>query len=342
MKDVMRFAVFGAGFWARFQLAAWRELPGVECVAIYNRTRSRAEALAAEFGIPAVYDDPEELLRREQLNFVDVITSPDSHRPLVELVATHGLPVICQKPMAPTLEDARAMVAACQAHGVPFFVHENWRWQRPIRQLHALLARGEIGNPFRARIEFCCSFPVFDNQPFLRELERFILSDMGSHLLDVARFLFGEAQALWCTVARINPGIKGEDVATVMMRMHTGCTVICQMSYATVSERERFPETFIFVEGERGSAEVAPDCWLRLTTRDGTFARRYPPKRYPWADPEYALVHASIVDCQANLLQALRGQGSVETTAADNLRTVELVDAAYRSAATGRLIEFAP
>jgi D-apiose dehydrogenase len=57
-----RFAVFGAGFWARYQLAAWGEVPGATCAAIYNRTRQKADRLAGQFAIPAVYDDPEALL----------------------------------------------------------------------------------------------------------------------------------------------------------------------------------------------------------------------------------------------------------------------------------------
>lgn len=59
---------------------------------------------------------------------------------------------------------------------------------------------------------------------------------------------------------------------------------------------------------------------------------------YAWADPAYALVHASIVPCNANLLRAIKGEGPAETTAEDNLRTVRLVFAAYESAATGNAI----
>ena len=102
----LRFAMFGAGFWSRFQLAAWQELEGVKCVALYNRTVSKAEALAREFGVPAVYGDPEELLRSEELDFVDIVTDVDTHSRFVHLAAAHKLPAICQKPMAPSLEIA--------------------------------------------------------------------------------------------------------------------------------------------------------------------------------------------------------------------------------------------
>jgi D-apiose dehydrogenase len=334
----LRFAIFGTGFWSRFQLAAWRELAGVECVALYNRTRAKAEALAHEFGVPAVYDDPEELLRNERLDFIDVITDVDTHSRFVHMAAARRLPVICQKPMAPTYAEAERMVVVCREAGVPYFVHENWRWQTPIRQLKSVLDSGQIGRPFRARIAMVSGFPVFANQPFLRELEQFVLTDMGSHVLDVARFLFGEAQSLYCQTRRVHSDIKGEDVATVMLEMG-GTTVSCEMGYAeNFLERDCFPETLIFIEGQRGSIELAPDLWLRITTADGTHSRRYPPPRYAWADPAYDLIHASIVPCNANLLGALRGENQAETTGEDNLRTVRLVFAAYESAASGQAV----
>lgn len=336
--ELSRFAIFGAGFWARFQLAAWREAGGAECVAIYNRTRAKAERLAAEFGVPAVYDDPEALLARERIDFLDVITDPDTHRSFVELAAAHRLPVVCQKPMAPTLDDAERMVASCAAAGVPFIVHENWRWQTPLRALKAELDAGAIGAPFRARIQYSSSFPVFDNQPFLKELEQFILTDIGSHILDVARFLFGEARTLVCQTRRVHPDIKGEDVATVMLDFGD-LTCTCEMSYASKLEHERFPETYVLIEGSRGSLELGPDYWVRRTTGDGTYARRHPPPRYAWADPAYDLIHASIVPCHRNILRDLQGGPPAETRGEDNLRTVRLVFAAYESAARGQVVE---
>ena len=333
----LRLAICGAGFWAQFQIAAWRELPGVEIAAIYNRTRDKAEALAARFGIPAVYDDAEAMLREVRPDALDIITDVDHHEHFVRLAAAHGIPAICQKPLAPTLEAAEAIVRRCAGAGVPLIVHENWRWQTPLRALKAELNSGVIGQPFRARIQFSSSFPVFDNQPFLRELEQFILTDIGSHILDVARFLFGDAQTLYCQTARVNPAIRGEDVATTMLRQG-GVTTTCEMSYASRLEGERFPETFVLIEAERGSLELAADYWVRRTTAEGTFARRVPPPRFAWADPAYDLVQSSIVPCNADILRALRGGPAAETRAEDNIKTVRLVFGAYESAASGRVV----
>lgn len=335
----LRFAILGTGFWSRFQLAAWRELKGAACVALYNRTRAKAEALGREFGITAIYDDPEELLSKETLDFVDIITDVGTHARLTKLAAAKRVPVICQKPMATTLAEAEAMVRHCRSKHVPFFVHENFRWQTPLRALHAELARGVIGRPFRARIDFMSGFPVFENQPFLAELEQFIITDVGSHTLDVARFLFGEARSLYCRTQRVHRNIQGEDVATIVLEMAGGMHVTVNMAYAgNALERDAFPETLVFVEGETGSAELAPSCILRTTTRKGTLSRKVSPPHYAWADPRYAVVHASIVPCNANLLAALQGRGAAETTGEDNLKTVRLVFAAYKSAARGKSV----
>ena len=341
MKD-LRFAIIGTGFWAQYQLAAWNELKGVKCVALCNRTRAKAEHLATRFGVPAVYDDAKELLAREQLDFVDIITDVGTHAQFVRLAAESGTPVICQKPMAPTLAGAKEMVSICAHNGISLAIHENWRWQTPMRELKAALGSAVIGRVFRGRIDYCNSFPVFDNQPFLKTLDQFILTDIGSHILDTARFLFGEAHTLFCHTQRVHHDIKGEDVATVMMHMHSGATVTCNMSYASCVEHDRFPETFVFIEGEKGSIELAPDFWLRVTTKDGTHARRCPPPFYSWADARYALVHSSIVACNSDLLRALQTGGPAETNGQDNLKTVQLVFAAYDSAAKNEIIILNP
>jgi len=338
MNKELRFAIIGTGFWARYQLAAWRELAGVRCVALANRTRSKAEALAKEFGVAAVYADADELLSREDPDFVDVITDVSTHRRFVEMAAAHATPVICQKPLAPSLADAQAMITACQRAQIPFYVHENWRWQTPIRELKKVLDSGQIGSVFRARLTYANDFPVFDNQPFLREIDQFILTDIGTHILDSARMLFGEARTLFCRTARVHREIKGEDVATVMLGMQSGATVTCEMSYASRVEHNRFPETYIMAEGEKGCVELSPDCWIRLTTAEGTLAKRFPPPHYAWADARYALAQVAGVACSANLLCALRGEAPAETTATDNLRTLELVFASYESARTGRAV----
>ncbi len=324
-------------------MAAWREVGGVEFAAIYNRTRAKAEALAMEFNIPAVYDDADRLVREVKPDFVDNITEVGGHKPLSLLCARHRIPCICQKPMAGSLADAREMVAAFASAETPFFVHENWRWQVPLRHLQGLLNSGLIGAPFRGRLTMISGFEGWVNQPALQDLEQFILTDLGTHLLDTARCLFGEAHSLYCQTAKTLPGtLKGENVGTVLLTMGEARThVVIEMAYArTPLERECFPQTLAFIEGPHGSIEITNDYWVRVTTSKGTHCHRHAPPHYPWADPKYDIAHASIVDCHLDLVAALRGEGAAETTGADNLKTLELVFGCYESAAKNCVLDF--
>ena len=333
----LRFAVIGTGFWSNYQIAAWKELEGVELVAVYNRTKTKAIDIAKKFGVPAVYDSVNALLENEKIDFVDIITDVDTHHPFTLAAANKGIQVVCQKPMAPSLPLALEMVRACRKNNVSFFVHENFRFQAPLRALKKELESGVIGRAFKARVSFCSAFPVFDNQPFLRELEHFILTDIGSHVLDVCRFLFGEAKTLYCKTKRVNAGIKGEDVANVLMVMEDDLHCYAEMSYASILEKESFPQTLVLIEGESGSLHLTHDFELKITNRAGTQSKKIEPWLYDWVDPEYAVVHSSIVDCNRDILNGLKG-GISEVTGEDNLKTVQLVWACYESAAAGKIV----
>jgi D-apiose dehydrogenase len=338
--EKLRFAMCGTGFWAHFQLAGWRELPEVDCVAVYGRNLTKAQAFAASHGIPVWYDNVETMLDSEHPKFLDIVTNVESHDSLARIGLSRSVPTVCQKPLVPTLHEAEKLVKDFANAGVPLYVNENWRWQTPLREIRKILDRGTIGKVFRARIEMISGFPVFANQPFLRDLEQFILTDLGTHILDVARFLFGEACSLYCQTQKTIPEIRGENVATVVLKTADDITVIVQLAYAENSlERECFPQTLLFIEGSQGSLELRPDYWVHTTTKSGTTSICFPPHHYGWADSAYDVVHSSIVPCQANIAAGLRG-GRTETTGADNLKTLGLVFAAYDSARTGHSVEF--
>jgi predicted dehydrogenase len=334
----LRFGLIGAGFWSKYQMHGWREAGGAQCVAICDRDLSKAKSLADQFGVERFYADAATMLDSEQLDVVDIVASIEAHAPLVKLAAARGLPVICQKPMSDRLGEAEEMVATCRKAGVPFLIHENNRWYNTIRELKKVLDSGVIGRPFRGRVEYCNGVTPFENQPYLKEVERLILADMGSHILDVARFLFGEARSLYCQTRQVTPGIRAEDVATVMMDMGPGTTVTCELSYVSKFERDPYCEILALVEGERGSVELAQDFWVRVTTDQGTFAKRHPPPIYPWVDPVEGIGLTCIVDCVRHLRDALQGKCRAETTGEDNLKTVRLFLGSYESAAENKVV----
>lgn len=336
----LKFAVLGCGFWSKFQIGAWSELDGAELVAVYNRTLHKAQKIAEYFKVPHVYDNPEKLFAAEELDFVDIITDVDTHALFVGMALKHGIKhIICQKPMAPDFETAKSMVEKCSDAGAKLYIHENYRWQAPVRRLKEIVDSGVIGKPFKARVSFLSGFPVFANQPFLRELDHFILTDMGSHVLDVCRFLFGECDSLWCQTRAINKGIKGEDLAVLQMEMKNGMPIYTEMSYASIIEHDTFSTLNILIEGVNGSVFLGPKFEIRTTTRKGTISETVKFPTYKWADPDYIVNHESGIHINRNILNAIKGKGQAENSGADNLETVRLIWAAYESARTGKIIE---
>src|SRR5690606_38151659 len=117
-------ALIGCGFFAVNQMHGWQDLADVEIVAICDRDAERLSIVGDQFGVTRRYRSADDMFADGGFDFVDIATTVGSHRALVELAASHKVPAICQKPFAPTLEDAKAMVAAMDAAGVPLMIHE--------------------------------------------------------------------------------------------------------------------------------------------------------------------------------------------------------------------------
>jgi predicted dehydrogenase len=336
-------ALIGCGFFAMNQLNAWRDIEreggGARIVALCDRDPDRLAAAATRFGIARTYPDAAEMMARETLDFVDIATTAPSHRGLVELAAANRLPVICQKPVAPTFDDAKAMVAACEAAGVPFMIHENFRWQSPLIAVREAIDGGAIGTPFWGRVSFRSGYDVYAGQPYLAEGERFILEDLGVHVLDTARFLFGDVAGVAARTNRVNPRVRGEDVATVLLSHENGATSIVDCSYSSRLEQELFPQTLVEIDGSDGSIRLSANYRLAVTGKSGTEVRDVSPPLLPWAERPWHNVQESVLLIQRHWVDCLRSGKAPSTSGRDNLGTYALVEASYLSAATGQTVD---
>ncbi|APA89711.1 Gfo/Idh/MocA family oxidoreductase (plasmid) [Paraburkholderia sprentiae WSM5005] len=338
-QTVFKGALIGCGFFSRNHLHAWREIGEARIVALCDADQTRLQAAGREFGIERLYSDAAAMLAAEQLDFVDIATTVASHKALVELAARAKLAVICQKPFARSLDDARAMVDACHEAGVALMVHENFRWQSAIQSVGAALHRGEIGEPFWGRVSFRSGFDVFSGQPYLAEGERFIVEDLGIHVLDIARFLFGDVKRLYASTSRVNPAIRGEDVATIMLSHEQRVTCIVDCSYATRLPRELFPQTLVEVDGSAGTLRLFADYRLQIHTAAGTEMRDVAPPPLSWASAPWEAIQGSVASIQSHWIDCLRRGVEPATSGRDNLATLALVEATYVSARERRSIE---
>ncbi|WP_425373807.1 Gfo/Idh/MocA family protein [Phyllobacterium salinisoli] len=325
--------LIGCGFFAHNHLHAWAEIEGAEIAALCDRDEKRLEEASQKFGIANLYTDAAEMLASEALDFVDIATTVATHRPLVELAAKKGVAVICQKPFAQTLEDAQAMVNACKAAGVPLMVHENFRWQSPIRAVRAVLDAGKLGEVFWGRVSFRSAYDVFSGQPYLATEERFIIQDLGIHILDIARFLFGDVTHISAATRRVNTNIRGEDVATILLAHENGATSICDCSYATHLPEELFPQTLVEIDGSRGTLRLGANYQMIVHADGHTQTFDVSPKLHDWANRPWHNIQESVFNIERHWTACLKGGQQPETSGADNLKTMALVFAAYESAA---------
>lgn len=330
---MLKGGIIGCGFFAANHLAAWQLLDGVEIVAVCDRDRAKAKWDGARS-----YTDAAAMLASEKLDFVDIITTADSHRPLVELAATHRVPVICQKPFAPSLEDARAMVAACAAAGVPLMVHENFRWQSPLMAVKRVLESGKIGEVTFARISFRHAFDIYTNQPYLRTEPRLAIMDLGIHLLDLARYFMGEATRLHCRAQRVNPTVAGEDCVTIMLDHESGAASLVDFSFFTKLEPDPFPQTLVRIEGSKGTVELLAGYRLKVSGSGWSREIGVEPEVPPFGAKPWHNIQESVVNIQRHWVECLRHGRQPATSGADNLETLALVFKAYESAATGRAL----
>lgn len=361
----MRGALIGTGSIAPYHLAAWRNVAGVEIVALCNRTIEKARALAERFGIEAahVYGDVEELLARESdLQFVDIATAPDLHRAQTEAAAAHGLHVLCQKPLAPSLEEAQSMLAACQRANVLLSVNENWRWRSWYREVKRQLQQGVLGRLHYVRVTNHHSVtlprpdgnlpPLLERQAYTRAMPRLIVFEWGIHLIDTLRMLLGDPQWVHAHMAHVSPLCAGEDRALILLGF--GEVIAClDLSWAS-HVPDALPSLLeeVLIEGEGGSLALIPnkgegDC-IRLVRP--LPPERVPPDRVrPWSpvvtqawpahDGDIAAAYQASYDAaHRHFIECLRAGRLPETHAGDNLITLRAAFGAYQSAAENRVV----
>lgn len=212
----------GCGFFGNIHLEGWSRIENARVVAVVDTDQRKAEEAAGRFDVTA-YTDLEAALVKESPDFVDIATRPDSHLKLAEVAAAQGCHVLCQKPIAPTMEESVKLVETCNSHNVRLMINENWRWQPWYREIKGLVesdAIGQVTTITLTRHEAHALYTSpFSNQPYFVDMERFLLIESVIHLIDVARFLGGEIHEIFCDMRRVSGVTRGEDNVHLHLRL---------------------------------------------------------------------------------------------------------------------------
>ncbi|HBY62074.1 MAG TPA: gfo/Idh/MocA family oxidoreductase [Solibacterales bacterium] len=329
----------GAGYFSRFQFEAWTRIPEVDLTAVYNRTAEKAHAMMAQYRIPRYYADWRAMIDSEQPDFVDIITSPETHEEMCAFAAARGVHIICQKPVAATLEESRRIVDNARAAGVRFMVHENFRWQPWYREIKRIQQAGTIGAFTHATFLMRMGDGWGDDaylarQPFFRDYPRLLIYETGVHFIDTFRYLLGEIREVYAHLRRLNPVIRGEETGQVFFRFESGATAIWDANRYNEVESPSPRYTFgqMRIDAMGGHLTLDTESRLRLKKLGE-----------PGMDVEYPHENVNFAgDCvyavQRHFVDSMLSGESFESNGEDYLKSIAVVEAVYESARTGQPI----
>lgn len=340
-----RIGCIGAGMiMAECHIAAYKEA-GFPVIAIASRTPAKAATVAERWGIATVHETPAELIADETVEILDIAFPPDQQPDLIRqaLRQPHVRAILAQKPLALTLEEAIALRDEAARAGKILSVNQNMRYDQSMRVLKQILNRGDLGVPVMATIEMR-AIPHW--QEFLKAYDRLTLSNMSVHHLDILRFLFGEPETI-TTIARTDPRTRfaHTDGITISTLGFPSGLLAVSMEDVWAGPREAGFEHDNYikwrVEGTDGVAQGTigwPDgspSTLSYASKTVTGGQ--------WITPSWETMwfpHA-FIGVMEQLQYAVKSGERPALSVADNVRTVALVEAGYRSMKEGRTVRLA-
>jgi predicted dehydrogenase len=336
---MLRFALVGCGRISKrhAELLGHGQIGGAALAAVCDIVPGKAEAVARTFDVSA-YTDMHEMMRREQPDVAVVLTESGRHAEHVIALAPYGKHLVVEKPMALTLEDADAMIRACDRHGARLFVVKQNRFNVPVLKLREALEAGRFGRLVlgTVRVRWCRRQDYYDQDPWRGTwaLDGGVLTNQASHHVDLLEWMMGDVESVFAKSTTALVDIEAEDTAVVVLKFRSGALGLIE---ATTATRPKDIEGSISILGEHGTVEIGGFAVNEMkvwqfaprSPADDEVMSRYsvnPPSVYGFGHQAY---YEHVVDCIINdrqhLVDGLEGR-----------RSLELISAIYESVETGR------
>lgn len=347
-NEIVNVAVIGTGM-GRYHMQDYSTLPDAKLVAICDLNEAEARFFAEKYGAPHVFSDYRRLFELPGLDAVSIAVPNYLHAPITLAALEAGLHVLCEKPMATTVEDATAMVEKARAVGKRLMVHMNMRFRDANLALGRLSAAGELGQVYygrasmiRRRLVPVLHFPpngTMGRGPWFLDKEKAgggALMDIGVHTYDLMWWLMGCPRPVAVSAATFRKlygdaaakrGIKFDvdELASAMIRFENGATAFVDVSWAA----NQAAEWNVRVFGDKAGLMVSPATLFR--DRDGVLESA----TIELPEMERFTPQAHFVDCIRHPEKALICPGE------QGLQVVRVLDAVRRSAEQGREVAVA-
>jgi UDP-N-acetyl-2-amino-2-deoxyglucuronate dehydrogenase len=341
----LRFALVGCGRIAKrhSELLGCNQVEGARLAAVCDVVPGRAESIGARFGVPA-YFDMHEMMDREGVDVVVVLTESGRHAEHVVALAHFGKHIVVEKPMALTLVDADRMIAACEAAGIRLFVVKQNRLNVPVVKLREALEAGRFGKLVMGtvRVRWHRDQAYYDQDAWrgTRGLDGGVLANQASHHVDLLEWMMGDVESVFAMGRTALVDIETEDTAVAALRFTSGALGVIE---ATTAARPKDLEGSISVLGEGGTVVIGGFAANKILTWD--FARGEagdedvrakhsvnPPNVYGFGHQAY----------YEQLVQDIRNGTSRVVDGKSGRKSLELISAIHESIHTGREVSLRP
>ncbi len=328
--------IVGAGLIVEHaHLPAYRDA-GFRVVGITDANPARAADLARRFGLEAL-PSVNALLDDGRIDIIDCAITPSAQRAVLEQAFDSGRHVLAQKPLADSLEEARALVDRADRAGVVLAVNQQMRWDPTVQAMKQGLASGVIGRPvlLRYRLNFMGEYP---GPHWVNDLDRLFARFGTIHYVDSARYLFGEPNRVTARLLKDpEQHAKGETFINVWLEWPDGTVMV---GFERYTSKTGDVEAILQLDGTQGA--IRGDLGLY---HDYPHPNPDRVERIDYAVGEWTVVSESdtwlpgaFAEPMRSLIRAIETDERPATDARDNLRTLEVIEAMYESDRTGRSV----
>jgi UDP-N-acetyl-2-amino-2-deoxyglucuronate dehydrogenase len=335
---MLNFALIGCGRIAKrhSELLGLNQINGARLVAVCDILEHKAQGIGRRFGVPA-YTNMHEMMHRESIDVVVVLTESGHHAKHVIDIAQYGKHIVVEKPMALRLEDADAMIQACEQFKVNLFVVKQNRFNVPVVKAREALNEGRFGqlSMGTVRVRWCREQAYYDQDGWRGTwaLDGGVLTNQASHHVDLLQWMMGDVQSVFARSSKALAKIETEDTAVAVLTFSSGALGVIE---ATTAARPTDLEGSLSLLGEGGTVEIGGFAVNKMKvwkfaqpqTSDDEVLDKYsvnPPNVYGFGHQAY---YEDVVRClEQGLHPTVDGRSGK--------RSLELIHAIYESILTG-------